>query len=152
MGSAKLGAYLTGALTLVYLLVLGQFGLAMIQSGLAIGVAMGSLVLAFPLLGVWVIFREFRFGTRVERLAAIVRLEGSWPEFELELRPSGRPIRESAQAVFEKVAAEVDGHETDWHVWFNLSLAYDAAGDRTRARSTMRQAVSLANDAGAFKS
>lgn len=152
MGSAKLGAYLTGALTLVYLLVLGQFGVAMILSGKPVGIAMGSLVLAFPVLGVWVLIREFRFGSRVERLGAIAKLEGTWPEFELELRPSGRPIKASADKVFAEVSAQVDGHEGDWHVWFNLSLAYDAAGDRSRARGAMRKAVALANDAGAFKS
>ena len=31
----------------------------------------------------------------------------------------------------------------DWRAWFRLALAYDAAGDRKRARRAMRDAVAL---------
>jgi len=30
-----------------------------------------------------------------------------------------------------------------WERWLELSLAYDAAGDRRRARSAMRRAIAL---------
>lgn len=146
MTSTKIGAFVTGGLTLIYLLVLGQFGIAMIISGTGLGISMGLLVLIFPVLGLWSIVREFRFGVQVERLVKRVKAEGTWPEFNLELRPSGRAIRSSADQVFEEYKAKAESNPTDWHSWFNLSLAYDAAGDRKRARKSMQDAIRLANE------
>ena len=31
----------------------------------------------------------------------------------------------------------------NWRVWYRLALAYDAAGDRTRARAAVRHALTL---------
>ncbi len=146
MQRAKVGAMLTAGLTLVYLLVLGQFGLAMLGSSTVIGKTMGVLVLVFPLFGVWALIREFRFGSQVERLSKRVEAEGAWPEFDLELRPSGRPIRATADKVFEEFKAKAEAAPEDWHSWFNLSLAYDAAGDRARARKAMQQAIKFSSE------
>ncbi len=146
MQRAKVGAILTAGLTLVYLVVLGQFGVAMLGAVSPIGKAMGFLVLVFPALGVWAIIREFRFGAQVERLTKRVESEGTWPLFELELRPSGRPIRESADRVFQEFKARAEAKPGDWHSWFNLSLAYDAAGDRSRARKSMQKAIKLSSE------
>ena len=146
MRSGKVGAYLTGGLTLIYLAVLGQFGVAMILSGKPVGIGMGALVLVFPVLGIWALVREFRFGSQVEKLADRVKDEGAWPEFELELRPSGRAVRTSADAVFAEYKARAEAAEGDWHSWFNLSLAYDAAGDRSRARKAMQRAIKLSSE------
>ena len=66
-----------------------------------------------------------------------------WPEFNLELRPSGRPVRASAAKVFAQFAELAEKNPDDWHSWFNLSLAYDAAGDSRRARAAMRKAVGI---------
>jgi hypothetical protein len=144
--SGKVGAYLTGGLTLIYLAVLGQFGVAMILSGKPVGIVMGSLVLVFPVLGIWALVREFRFGSQVEKLADRVKAEGAWPEFELNLRPSGRAVRASADAVFAEYKVRAEAAESDWHSWFNLSLAYDAAGDRSRARKAMQRAIKLSSE------
>ncbi|MCX8528617.1 MAG: tetratricopeptide repeat protein [Rhodoluna sp.] len=146
MQRAKLGALLTAGLTLIYLVVLGQFGIAMLGSATIIGKSMGLLVLVFPVLGIWALIREFRFGSQVERLSKRVEAEGVWPSFDLELRPSGRPIRASADRVFEEYKAKAEAKPEDWHSWFNLSLAYDAAGDRPRARKAMQQAIKLSSE------
>ncbi len=146
MISTKIGAFVTGGLTLIYLVVLGQFGIAMMLSGTPIGIAMGSLVLVFPVLGIWALVREFRFGIQVERLSKRVKAENAWPKFNLELRPSGRAVRSSADQVFAEYKAKAEAAPSDWHSWFNLSLAYDAAGDRKRARTAMQQAIRLASE------
>jgi Flp pilus assembly protein TadD len=41
------------------------------------------------------------------------------------------------------VRAEVEADPDDWRRWYRLARAYDYAGDRTRARETMRKAVEL---------
>jgi hypothetical protein len=146
VNSTKVGAFVTGGLTLIYLLVLGQFGVAMLLSGIPIGIAMGVLVLVFPVLGIWALIREFRFGLQVDRLVQRVKREDAWPEFELEVRPSGRAIRSSADLVFEEYKAKAEAAPDDWHSWFNLSLAYDAASDRKRARKAMQEAIRLASE------
>jgi Flp pilus assembly protein TadD len=38
---------------------------------------------------------------------------------------------------------EAEADPGNWRVWYRLALAYDAAGDRTRARSAVRHAISL---------
>ncbi|KTR54674.1 hypothetical protein SA11R_08410, partial [Rothia kristinae] len=59
------------------------------------------------------------------------------------LYASGRIDREAADAAFPARRAEVEREPEDWRAWFRLALAYDAAGDRKRARRAMRDAVAL---------
>ena len=59
------------------------------------------------------------------------------------MRPSGRVLREDADAVFPAYRADVEAHPDDWRAWYRLGLAYDAAGDRRRARAAVRQAIRL---------
>ena len=39
--------------------------------------------------------------------------------------------------------AAVEQTPDDWSAWFRLALAYDAAGDRRRARWATREAIRL---------
>jgi hypothetical protein len=117
--------------------------ITLIQVDDPIAKAMGLALFGLPAVGVWSIIRELKFGLQVEKLAKRVREENVWPRFELEMRPSGRPVRASADQVFAEYAQLAEKHSDDWHSWFNLSLAYDAAGDSRRARAAMRTAVRL---------
>jgi hypothetical protein len=80
---------------------------------------------------------------RIEKLGEVLKQENAWPRFEFELRPSGRPTKDSAEAIFGNYRAMVENDESNWRTWFALGLAYDAAGDRARARKAMRQAIAL---------
>ena len=144
MTSAKLGAAVMSLLLIMYIVLVGERAVAMIQSGVTAGVIMGSTLLVLPLLGAWLIIAELRFGLRIEALGRRIEQEGAWPQFDFELRPSGRVVRSSAQAAFDKYRDEAQGKPEDFHSWFNLGLVYDAAGDRRRARAAMRKALSLA--------
>lgn len=143
MRSPKLGATISIALLAVYLFLLGNWGLAMIRGGQPVGIAMGILVLAFPLLGLWAIWRELRFGTKVEAMGKELEDAGEWPVFQLEIRPSGRPTRESADENFKVISAQAAANPESWKAAFALSLAYDACGDRPRARKAMAEAMTL---------
>lgn len=146
MTSAKFGALFMSALVVVYLVLVAERSIALIGSGESIGVAIGSLMILLPAVAFWGIFMELRFGLRIEKLGEILKKENAWPQFPFELRPSGRPTKDSAQEVFEQFRQNVQSDEGNWKAWFALGLAYDAAGDRPRARKAMRQAISLAND------
>lgn len=134
------------ALVVVYLVLVADRSLALIGSGEPIGFAIGSLMILLPALAFWGIFMELRFGLKIEKLGEQLKRENAWPQFPFELRPSGRPTKDSAQEVFEEFRQKVESDENNWKAWFALGLAYDAAGDRARARKAMRQAISLANN------
>lgn len=146
MTSAKFGALFMSALVVVYLVLVADRSLALIGSGEPIGIAIGSLMILLPALAFWGIFMELRFGLKIEKLGEQLKRENAWPQFPFELRPSGRPTKDSAQEVFEEFRQKVESDESNWKAWFALGLAYDAAGDRARARKAMRQAISLANN------
>jgi hypothetical protein len=132
------------ALLLLYVVLLANTGITLLATGVLIGQVMGVLILAFPVLAVWATIVELRFGLAAEKLVARIEAEGTWPDLGIETRPSGRAIRSSADAAFAKWSALAEENENDFHSWFNLSLAYDACGDRRRARAAMRKAISLA--------
>lgn len=131
------------ALTVMYVVLLGQRGILLLLEPNTIAKLMGAGILAFPVVALWAIARELIFGLKIERIAKRLEGEGRWPELNLELRPSGRATRDSANAEFERVKQLVQSDESNWYSWFTLGLAYDAAGDRRRARLAMRKAIEL---------
>ena len=132
-------------LLIAYLVLVGARAVEMIQTGNGVGIAMGAALLIFPIIGFWLVFVELRFGLQIEALGKRIEQEGTWPQFAFELRPSGRVIRSSAQAVFEEYREAATARPDDFHSWFNLGLVYDAAGDRRRARAAMRKAIKLSS-------
>jgi tetratricopeptide (TPR) repeat protein len=141
--SAKLGAIVMTGLLGVYLTLVGERSLALVASSEPVAVAIGSLMLFLPVVAAWGIFLELRFGLRIEKLGEVLKQENAWPRFDFEIRPSGRPTKDSAEAIFGKYRELVENDESNWRTWFALGLAYDAAGDRARARKAMRQAIAL---------
>jgi len=141
--SAKFGAIVMTGLLGVYLTLVGERSFALVNSTEPVAVAIGSLMLFLPVVAAWGIFLELRFGLRIEKLGELLKKENAWPRFEFELRPSGRPTRESAEAIFGKYRDAVENDESNWRTWFALGLAYDAAGDRARARKAMRTAIAI---------
>lgn len=144
MSRAKIGAIVMSALLLTYVALLANTAFSLLTTGVLVAQLMGALLLAFPAIGVWAIFLELRFGLAAEKLVARVIAEGAWPDLGVEVRPSGRAVRASADSAFAKWSAAAKENDTDFHAWFNLSLAYDACGDRRRARAAMRKAIALA--------
>lgn len=102
---------------------------------------LGVVVLAFPLIGTWVIVAELRFGFTTQLLAEELNAEGADPEPEMPRLPSGRVDRAAADAYFELRRVEVETNPADWRGWYYLAVAYDLAGDRRRARASMRTAA-----------
>jgi tetratricopeptide (TPR) repeat protein len=130
-------------LTIMYVVLLGQRGVLMLTQPSLIAKLLGFFILILPVFGFAFIAIELRFGVCVERLAKQVEAEDRWPIRDLPLRPSGRPEKAAAQKEFERIRQELDLAPQDWHSWFNLGLAYDACGDRKRARAAMRKALNL---------
>jgi hypothetical protein len=104
---------------------------------------LGVALLVLPIVGAWALSRELLFGSRMSKLARTLEAEGGLPVDNLPRTPGGRIVREAADQEFLKYKAEAEAAPEDWRSWFRLSCAYDAAGDRKRAREAMRHAVSL---------
>lgn len=103
----------------------------------------GVAYLVIPFVVAWAIIKEIVFGARTEQLANILADEGGLPVDNLPRTPGGRIVREAADAEFAKYQAEAEAEPENWRSWFRLSCAYDASGDRKRARQAMRDAVSM---------
>lgn len=130
-------------LLVVYAGLIGWRGVLLIADGRPVPVVLGFAVLVLPVVGLVLVGAELRFGAAVARLAAELEAEGGLPLDELPRRPSGRPERAAADALFARRRDEVTKVPRDWRRWYRLAVAYDDAGDRRRARAAMRQALDL---------
>ena len=124
-----------------YAVLLGWRGILLIGTGDPVAAGLGVAVLVLPVVGAFLVWREIQFGRQTEVLARELAESGGLPVDDLPRRPSGRIDRAAADAAFTKYKAEAEAAPDDWRVWFRLSTAYDAAGDRKRARASMRTAI-----------
>ncbi|BDZ53449.1 hypothetical protein [Agromyces marinus] len=142
MSGAKLGAIVMTALLALYVVLVGARAIQFVQTGEPVAIAMGVALIVLPVIAVWAIWRELSFGIRSQRL--VRRLEGEGAlDLGIPARPSGRADRDAADAAFGRFRAEVEAEPDSWRAWLRLGLAYDAAGDRRRARRAVRRAIEL---------
>ena len=137
---ARIPALVMALLLVIYLVFIVQYAIVLIGIDELVAKVMGIALIVVPVIGGWALFVELRFGFRVEALAKRLDAEGGIPA--VAVQPSGRPDREAADAEFPLYQAEVEASPESWQAWFRLSLAYDASGDRRRARWAARQAIS----------
>ena len=129
---------------IAYFLMLGRTAVVFIGSGEPAAIGLGVALLAFPLIGVWVLVTTLRAGLAHQRLARLAREQGMELDVsELPTRPSGRTEGDAADELFMTVKAELEADPDNWVRWYRLARAYDFAGDRGRARETMRTAVRM---------
>ena len=143
--SGKIWALVMALLALVYVFLLGFKGLVMLPDPNLLVKVMGLAILVLPLFAIWAIWLEIRFGINAEKLAK----KNDLPEISVDLRPSGRATRDSAQAEVDRLVAASEVSD-DWRIWFRLGEALDAKGERKAARVAIRKAIRLANDSKAF--
>ena len=128
----------------VYFAMLARTAVALIRTGTVESIALGVGVLALPVVGIWTVVATLRAGFAHQRLARLAAEDGMELAVEnLPTMPSGRIERDAADALFATVRSELETDPDDWRRWYRLARAYDYAGDRRRARETMRKAVAL---------
>jgi len=129
---------------LFYFALLTRTALALFRTGTPSAIALGLGVLLLPMVGAWAVIATLRSGIAMGRLARQAADEGvDLDVSDLPRMPSGRIRRDAADALFETVRADAEARPDDWRAWYRLARAYDYAGDRARARETMRRAVEL---------
>jgi len=143
----RIAVVLMAALLVLYLVFALRYGLLLIGLGQPVAIGLGVALFVLPLLAIWALIAELLFAVRAERLGVRLGAEGGLPTEELPLLPSGRIDRAAAAEVFPTFKAATEAAPEDWRTWYRLALAYDAAGDRRRARWATRQAIRLAQKA-----
>lgn len=128
---------------LFYFAAIGWRGFVLIRTGQVVGILFGLALLALPVVGMWAVIRELRFGVATEILAEELEARGGLPVDDLPRSPGGRVDRAAADAWFEGFKREVEAAPESWEAWFRLACGYDAAGDRSRGREAMRKSIEL---------
>ncbi len=127
-----------------YFILLGRAGVILVSSGRPAAIGLGVAIFVMPVIGLWAMIATLRAGFAHQRLARLAREQGMELDVSaLPRRPSGRIEREAADELFDSVRGEVEEHPDDWMRWYRLARAYDYAGDRGRARETMKKAVAM---------
>ena len=139
----KIAVALMVGLLVLYLAFALRYGLLLISLGEPVATGLGIALFVLPLLAIWALVVELLFAIRAERLGVRLEAEGGLPAEELPVRPSGRIDPVAAAEIFPVYQAATEAAPEDWRTWFRLGLAYDAAGDRRRARWATRQAIRL---------
>lgn len=141
MSGSRLGALVMAGLLVLYLVVVVQLGVSLVTTGEPVTVTIGVALLILPVVGAWALVSELVFVARGSRLIARLRTEGGLPVDDLPRLPSGRIDPGAADAQFPRYRAAVESSPESWRDWVRLALAYDASGDRGRARWAMRHAI-----------
>jgi hypothetical protein len=136
-------AIVMAVLLALYLVLVVQHAVILLGTGIVVGQLEGVALLVLPLIGAWALIVELRFGIRAQRLLRLMTERGELPVDDLPHLPSGRPDRAAADKEFPKYQAEVEADPANWMRWYRLALAYDACGDRRRARWATRRAIRL---------
>ncbi|MCX4094278.1 hypothetical protein [Nocardia sp. alder85J] len=136
-------AFLVVALAF-YFIVLGRIAFDLLGTGKPAAIGIGIGVLILPIIGVWVVVTSVRAALAHQHLARRMHDEGlELDTSELSRRPSGRIVKHTADALFERVKQEWEADPDNWRTNYRVARAYDYAGDRSRAREIMRRAVDL---------
>lgn len=138
----RIGVAIVAVTLALYIYLVGQRAVLLVASGDPVGIAMGVALVLLPVVAIWALWRELSFGAGAERLGRRLEAEGALPAEELTLRPSGRPVQAEVDALFPAYRDAVEADPADWRAWYRLGLLYDGAGDRRRARSAIRTAIS----------
>ncbi|RHA43562.1 hypothetical protein [Cellulomonas rhizosphaerae] len=141
--TAVAGAVVLTALLGLYVWLVAAGAIALIQTGKVVGILLGAAFLVLPLVVIWVIAREWMLAIDVQRLADELAAAGELPVDDLPRSPGGRIDRAVAREQFDAARDVTEAAPDDWRSWYHLAFAYDAAGDRKRARESLRTARRL---------
>ena len=141
--TARIAAIVMAGLLALYLVFVAQYAIRLVldENGFAKGLGIALAVL--PIVGAWALVHELVFVARGGHLVRLLGAEGGLPVDDLPRLPSGRPDPVAADLQFPRYKDAVEAAPDSWRDWLRLGLAYDASGDRARARWATRKAIRL---------
>ncbi len=145
---AFLAAATMSAVVALYFALVAVQALRFIATEDPVARGLGVALLVLPLIGVWWLAHEWRMGAVVQRMADELGRQNRLPIHDGETDERGRLTQSAQAAVFEVARRNVDAHPDDWAAWFHVAHAYEASGDRSMARKSLRHAGDLYRQAG----
>jgi hypothetical protein len=142
MSPRRVSWLLAGA-CVVYLVFIAQRAWILVSTGEPVAIVLGAGLLLLPVVGVWVVAAELRFGIRTAELASVLEQQGGLSVDDLPRTASGRIDRQAADERFQIARVDTEAAPEDWRAWYRLAVAYDDARDRRQARAAMRTAIRL---------
>lgn len=143
MNRPMIAALFMALLLVIYLAFTVNYAWILIRDASPLANAMGYALAVLPVLGAWGLAAELVFARRSAKLTTELEKRGLLPGEELPSLTSGRPNREAAEAAFPQFKKDAEDNPESWESWLRLGLAYDACGDRRRARWAVRKAIAL---------
>ena len=131
------------ALLGIYVWLVAARAVSLIRTGEPVAVAIGVAICVLPLMVIWLVWREWSLAIDVQRMADELADADALPVDDLPRSPGGRIDRAAARVAFDRARVEAEAAPEDWASWYRLAFAYDAAGDRRRARESLRKASAL---------
>lgn len=119
MTGRRVALVMAGAFA-VYAVLVAWRGWDFAMSGEPAAIGLGLAVLVFPLLAGWLVWREVRFGFRMQELAGRIEV--------VDERPLADRI-DAAQAAPD-----------DWRAWYWAGVGLLEAGDKKQARAALEHA------------
>ncbi|SFR97615.1 hypothetical protein SAMN04487783_0122 [Agrococcus baldri] len=141
-GTARALALVMAAALALYVVVAGGLAIGFLLTGTPLSIVVGVALAIFTIVGAWALASELVFGIRLDRAVRALAAEGGMPA-PLPATASGRADKAAAEGAFPVAKADVEAHPESWQSWLRLSMAYDAARDRKRARMAARKALEL---------
>lgn len=142
-GKSIAGAVALTALLGLYVWLVASRATALIRTGEPVGMALGIAFWVLPVVVVWLVVREWSLAVDVQRMADELAAADELPVDDLPRSPGGRIDRSAAREAFGPARDVAEASPDDWRSWYHLAFAYDAAGDRRRARESLRKASAL---------
>ncbi|GEA85268.1 MAG: hypothetical protein NVV70_02610 [Cellulomonas sp.] len=131
------------ALLALYVVLVAARATALVRTGEPVAIALGVALWVLPVVAIWFLAREWALAIDVQRMADTLAEADELPVDDLPRSPGGRVDRGAARAAFDDVRERCEAEPDDWRSWYHLAFAYDAAGDRRRARESLRHARTL---------
>lgn len=119
MTAKRIALVMAGAFA-IYAVLVAWRGWDFIATGEPAAITLGLAVLILPLLSGWLVWREVRFGLRMQELAGRIEVveEGS----------------------LEDRIAAAQAAPDDWLAWYWVGVGYFDAGDKKQARAALDHA------------
>jgi hypothetical protein len=119
MTAKRIALVMAGAFA-VYAVLVAWRGWDFIASGEPAAVGLGLAVLLLPLLAGWLVWREVRFGFRMQELATRIEVVDE-------------------RSMDDRIAA-AQAAPDDWLAWYWVGVGYFDAGDKKQARAALDHA------------
>lgn len=138
-----LAATATSTIVALYFVLVASRAVVFLGTDSSVAKMLGVALLLFPVLGVWWLLHEWRLGTAVQRMADQLERDGRLPLHDGEQDARGRLSPQAQEEVFAQAQRGVERSPENWAAWFHVAYAYEASGDRSMARKSLRHAAGL---------